>query len=124
MNSTELKEILDQHKLWLKSDGKEGKRADLRKANLKGANLSKANLSGANLSKADLTYCKNIFSFSLGKDFAFYVKDSRHLQIGCEGHNIDYWLKNYKEIGKGNNYTEEEIEMYGKMISLLVGGKK
>ncbi len=63
MEQTELKEILDQHQLWLAAKG--GSRADLRGANLTnanltnaylhGANLSGANLSGANLEDADLT---------------------------------------------------------------------
>ena len=65
----ELKEILEQHKLWLDSDEKEGKQADLsydnlayaklsgailRRANLDGVNFSYSDLSGANLSGADL----------------------------------------------------------------------
>ena len=55
----ELNEILEQHRLWL--NGKGGKCADLRYANLTdanlyGANLTRANLTGANLSGANLTY--------------------------------------------------------------------
>ncbi len=58
MEQSELKEILEQHKLWI--DGKGGQRANLEDANLSdanlhGANLSGANLSGANLEDADLT---------------------------------------------------------------------
>lgn len=45
MNPEQLKESLDQHKLWLSGNG--GKRADLSGANLSGANLSLANLTGA-----------------------------------------------------------------------------
>ena len=52
METSELKEILDQHKLFL--DGKGGKRADLRDANLRDANLICAKLTYANLSGADL----------------------------------------------------------------------
>ena len=56
----ELKTILEQHKLWLDSNEKEGKRADLycvdlTGACLYGANLTRANLYGANLRRADLT---------------------------------------------------------------------
>jgi uncharacterized protein YjbI with pentapeptide repeats len=67
-------EALDQHKLWVESNGKEGIRgdfaganlsdadltavnlqgADLTKVNLRGADLSMANLRGANLVEADL----------------------------------------------------------------------
>ena len=43
----ELKEILDAHKRWLESEGKESKQA-----NLQGANLQEASLQRANLQKA------------------------------------------------------------------------
>jgi len=64
MNQTELNKIIKEHKLWLVSNGTEGKRADLREAYLRGANLEGvdlkrtnlggANLRGANLRNADL----------------------------------------------------------------------
>ena len=58
MTQKELKKILDTHKKWLYGE-KDGRRADLRGANLSradlsGADLSRADLSGANLSGADL----------------------------------------------------------------------
>jgi len=52
--SIEIKEILKLHSLWLTSDKKEGKKADLGGANLSGADLSEADLWGADLSEADL----------------------------------------------------------------------
>ncbi|CAI0877098.1 pentapeptide repeat-containing protein [Serratia entomophila] len=59
MNTTELKEILSLHKVWVTSLRESGSRAnlcdaDLRDANLRGANLCGANLRGANLCDADL----------------------------------------------------------------------
>ena len=53
MEQSKLKEILEQHKLFL--DGKGGKRANLGYANLKGASLTDADLYGANLKGASLT---------------------------------------------------------------------
>jgi hypothetical protein len=54
ISEQELKDILDKHGKWLRSeDG--GERANLSRANLSGANLSRANLSGANLSGANLS---------------------------------------------------------------------
>jgi uncharacterized protein YjbI with pentapeptide repeats len=55
----DLAKILADHKKWLETDGKEGERADLRRAYLGVANLNKANLSEAwlgkvNLNRADL----------------------------------------------------------------------
>ena len=57
MEASELKEILDQHQLWI--DGKGGSRADLTGANLYYANLRDANLTGANLTGANLG-CANL----------------------------------------------------------------
>jgi uncharacterized protein YjbI with pentapeptide repeats len=86
----ELKQILNEHKKWVKSDGKEGKQADLQsanlqyynlngailqKANLKEANLQKANLSSANLQKAILRGAKlqkaNLSGANLQKTFLY-----------------------------------------------------
>ena len=54
MTATELKVILDQHKLWIESGRKKGKRAYLEGANLWGAHLLGANLESANLRDAYL----------------------------------------------------------------------
>ena len=51
----ELQTILDLHKKWLYNT-EEGKRADLRGANLRFADLSDADLRFANLSDADLRF--------------------------------------------------------------------
>ena len=51
----ERKHILNQHRIWLESAGKEGRQADLSSANLRGADLSQAVLNQAILSGADLT---------------------------------------------------------------------
>jgi uncharacterized protein YjbI with pentapeptide repeats len=55
-----IKEDVEQHKIWLESYSQDGKRftatkQDLSKAKLSGVNLAEANLSGANLSGADLS---------------------------------------------------------------------
>ena len=66
MEKETLNEILDEHKEWLETGGKKGKRADLhgvdlrdanlRCADLRDANLRDANLRDANLRYADLSY--------------------------------------------------------------------
>lgn len=33
-----------------------------------------------------------------------------HIFIGCEGHTIKHWKKNIVEIGRKNNYTNNEIK--------------
>ena len=51
MEASKLKEILEQHKLWIETNGVQGERA-----NLEGAYLGGANLRGAELTHADLTH--------------------------------------------------------------------
>ena len=65
INEEKLSQILEEHKRWICTNKKEGKRADLSDANLSDANLSGANLnyaklSSTNLSGANLTQVKNL----------------------------------------------------------------
>ena len=55
MTPIQLKEILDQHQLWLDSDGEQGRRASLYRVNLTEANLNGVNLREANLDEVNLT---------------------------------------------------------------------
>ena len=50
----QLKKVLDDHQLWLETEGKEGKQANLSGADLRETNLRETDLRGANLSGADL----------------------------------------------------------------------
>jgi uncharacterized protein YjbI with pentapeptide repeats len=50
----DLKRILEEHRLWLESNGKDGKKAGLSRTDLTGVDLSNADLSKANLLKANL----------------------------------------------------------------------
>jgi len=59
ISEEDLKQILEEHKKWVESDGKEGVQAELRntdlqKVNFLGANLQEADLGGANLQEAIL----------------------------------------------------------------------
>lgn len=132
MNQEQLQTILDDHKLWL-LDNTKGKKADLTDANLIAANLTSAdltdanlygaNLTGACLAGADLSYTC-VFTFTLGAHFGFahfgeQYKDGSYIKIGCKGHSLEYWLDNYEEIGKVNNYTDKLIKNYGIQLRAL-----
>ncbi|KAB5497887.1 pentapeptide repeat-containing protein [Serratia sp. RJAL6] len=54
MNATELRKILDEHKVWVMSLRESGSRANLCDANLRGADLRGADLCGADLRGANL----------------------------------------------------------------------
>ena len=51
MKASELKAIIESHKLWLDSEGKEGERVNLSGANLTDADLLKVACSSEQLSK-------------------------------------------------------------------------
>ena len=42
-----------------------------------------------------------------------------HIQIGCHCKKIDWWMKNFEDIGKKEGYTSEEIAEYGEYIKLF-----
>ena len=54
MDKEKLKEILEQHKLWVETKGLKGERADLRRLNLEGANFEGFDLEGVKLFGARL----------------------------------------------------------------------
>ena len=102
--------------------------ADLWGADLNGANLRRADLRGANLLGADLRNT-NVYSFQLGRDFGFahfgeQYRGGSYVRIGCEGHSLDHWLENYREIGELAEYSRYMIELYGKIIKCIGEGRK
>jgi len=94
-------------------------RANLSRANLSRANLSEANLSRANLSSTNLSETflekKAILSFFFGRHTACYFGNDE-LQIGCHKYKLEEWIQKYKEIGKKEGYSKDQIIKYGKFI--------
>ena len=148
MTHDELQVILAGHKEWLK-DNTKGKRADLRDANLrdadlsdanlryadlsdanlsdainlKGANLRDANLKGANLRDADLLCIgnhKELKTLQLDKWDVGYTYDT--LQIGCQRHAIEKWLKWDTEAGRKwiSLMDVEALEWANKFLPLVL----
>lgn len=68
MDFNKINEIIKQHELWLKTDKREGSRANLEYANLEGANLEGVNLRGANLKYADLASASLASANLIGAD--------------------------------------------------------
>ena len=83
MDQSELKQILEKHRLWLNGeDG--GERADLSGADLSRANLSCADLYGAT---GNLQQIKSLFFDRWPVTYTAEV-----LQIGCKRHPINDWF--------------------------------
>ena len=92
--------------------------ADLSSANLSYADLSSADLSSANLRYANLSYA-DLLVFQYQQHWAYYTFDGA-LRIGCELMPVNEWALGFKEIGAKNNYTEEQILMYGQFINMCL----
>ena len=90
--------------------------ADLRGANLcsadlRSANLRDTNLRGANFHGADLCHAFGPFAIvKLGRHFAWGTVS--HIGIGCLMETHDWWLKNYRRMGKEYFYSSAEIKRY------------
>jgi Pentapeptide repeats (8 copies) len=118
MEASKLKDILEQHKLWIETNGKQGERANLKgaflydailydanlsHANLTGANLYRANLSTVNFSGADLTgaYLKGAILTNAN----LYSANLRGANL--EGANLEYanlWRANLTDANLGGAY--------------------
>lgn len=55
--------------------------------------------------------------FNLGKHII--TVDGDYLNIGCKSYTIDKWLDKGKKIGKENNYTNKEIDIYMNFIKFI-----
>ena len=88
--------------------------ADLRSANLRYADLRYADLSNADLSSADLRSA-DLITFQFRRHMAYFTFDD-HIRIGCHNLTIKTWLKDFKKIGKAEDYSKDEIDFYGTFI--------
>ena len=103
--------------------------ANLSKANLEGANLSEvnlhraelsyANLSGAILSGAILSGAEGITLFRYEKHLAVAFDNNKYIAIGCKQYRTRNWVKNFEKIGKGEDYSNPQIKMYGQFITRI-----
>ena len=112
-----LQDVLRDHRLYLETGNRE-LHADLRSANLRFADLRSANLRFADLRFADLSFAdlpKGVYIFQGSKHQC--IASYGMIRIGCENHKIDFWTKNYKNIGIKAGYDKDEIKDYGELIS-------
>ena len=79
----DINQIIEQHALWLDTDGKEGSRANLTHANLACANLDSVNLYGAS---GNLNNLKSVFCDTYPVTYTAEV-----MQIGCQCHKLEDW---------------------------------
>ncbi|MCP4458828.1 MAG: pentapeptide repeat-containing protein [Cytophagales bacterium] len=119
MNKKELKEILRLHKLWVETEGKGGKRANLveaylAEANLAGVNFERANLIGVNLVLAKLVLA-NLHEANLEEAYLKGVDLQRAYLVGADLreadlHRADLHRANLEEANlHGANLHEADL---------------
>ena len=136
MNERELRQVLEQHVLWL--EGKDGgRRADLREVNLRGTDFRDTNLRGADFMGADLRNADlggadlrgadfmgadfmgaNLMGANLmGVDLRDVVGNGIEIKHSSEYHYHLSWTKDTLAIGckqylieDWNSFSDEEID--------------
>jgi len=111
MNKSEIKNILDLHVKWLRSE-EGGSRADLSGANLYGAYLSEANLYGAYLSEANLSEA-NLREANLSRANLSEANLSGAYLSGAEG------IMSFGPIGKTGRIGYAWLDKDGKAVIRL-----
>ena len=86
-------------------------------------NLSYVYLVHPELINVDLTDASVYLFEGPVYDCIYNSKDDK-LYINCKVYSLNYWLKNYVNIGRKYGYTEEVIEMYGNWFKSLKGDVK
>ena len=60
---------------------------------------------------------KSLFISASKHSVSYWGQDA--IQIGCRKYTISEWQKHFREIGKAEDYYEEQIDEYGFYIDLI-----
>jgi hypothetical protein len=118
MNTSNLDKILKQHRIWIDSEGKEGKMANLHGVDLREHNLQDADLNEVDLSGAAVD-CNVIVHGNFARHPICLINNTNYLSVGCETHTVEYWINHGKCLGKIAGYSHREIERYISEIMVI-----
>jgi hypothetical protein len=48
----------------------------------------------------------------------------KHIQIGCELHLFDHWLRNIEQIGQDNLYSKADIKLYTAVVTAIINSRR
>ncbi len=109
MKPSELKAILEDHRLWVESVYKQGKRANLQGADLRFADLRSANLRSANLRFANLQGTNLQGAYLRSADLqGTNLQDANLYGADLQGATFDL---NFKQVGWFANATFSEDQI-------------
>ena len=116
--------ILEQHKIWLSSDGEEGNQADLSSADLRDADLSNADLSNADLSNADLRDAD--LAQAILPNSTFIIFGEKYfisicgycVRAGCQCHSVNEW----RQFSKRDIFDmdgKNSLKFYPRLLDII-----
>ncbi|WP_075180547.1 pentapeptide repeat-containing protein [Pantoea sp. 1.19] len=115
MNATELNRILYEHHQWVQSEGKSGKCANLRRANLRDADLIGANLRDADLRGSSLPEKTFVM---VGEDYFLQITNGECVRVGCQQHTVEQWRKFSRlEIAKMDG--AKALKFYPRLLDII-----
>ncbi|MBI0431661.1 pentapeptide repeat-containing protein [Pectobacterium parmentieri] len=115
MNATELKKILDEHKVWIESFRENGSRADLCGADLRGADLRGANLRDANLRGANLPDHTFVI---MGEPYYLQITNGEYVKAGCQNHTAEQWRQfSKREIAEMDG--RKALKFYPRLLKII-----
>ena len=53
---------------------------------------------------------------------AYWGEDK--IQIGCKSFSIEFWIENFAEVGKSQNYSNDQIAEYKTYIDIIANYHK
>lgn len=120
LKEEKLREILAQHRLWVKSCGRYGEKANFSNVDLSGANLSNSDLSYANLSNSDLSYANLSNSDLSGANL--HGSNLHCTNFYCANlHNVDItWINPFDVCGQKSIRVQADIDGVSSIISYWI----
>ena len=111
MDQKKLDKILDNHKLWLRTNGKQGECANLSSADLSFANLSFADLRSADLRSANLS--------SANLDFSAFPLWCGGLDVNIDDKQATQLLYHLVRNVQFSKHTSKEMKKLCKLKSII-----
>lgn len=87
------------------------------RSNLTEVNFTDANLLGTSFVSTDMSFTKGIVTFSFNKHVAVFDMQGL-INIDYISKTVNWWEKNYKQLGVLHNYSEQEMKVYNSFVKM------
>ncbi|AXH72168.1 MAG: pentapeptide repeats protein [Siphoviridae sp. ctdc_1] len=115
-----IKKVLEQHELYIATFGKEGEKADLYGADLRGADLYGADLRGADLYGANLRGANlpDQTFVIMGEVYYLQITNGEYVKAGCQNHTADQW-RNFSKREIAEMDGRKALKFYSRLLDVI-----